>query len=77
MRRCSRRKFQPTSISSTASSADRPRHGAPAACALSPLKLYSTETRPFWLPSPQLTPRLSPTCAKIEMSTSLNMPART
>ena len=37
-RRCSRRKFQPTSISSTASSAERPRHGAPAACALSPLK---------------------------------------
>ena len=49
-----------------------------AACALSPLKLYSTETSPFWLPeSPQLTPRLSPTCAKIEMSTSLNSPART
>ena len=33
-------------ISSTASSALRPRHGAPAACALSPLKVYSTETRP-------------------------------
>ena len=34
MRMCSRRKFQPTSISSTASSALLPRHGAPAACAL-------------------------------------------
>ena len=31
----------------TASRALFPRHGAPAAWALSPLKLYSTETRPF------------------------------
>ena len=45
-RRCSRRKFQPTSMSSTASSALLPRHGAPAAWALSPLKMYSTETMP-------------------------------
>ena len=28
-------------------------------------------------PPPQLTPRLAPTCAKSETSTSLNMPART
>ena len=55
MRRCSRRKFQPTSISSTASSAERPRHGAPAACALSPLKSYSTETMPLPPLSPQPT----------------------
>ena len=34
------------SISSTASSALRPRHGAPAACAVSPLNVYCTDTRP-------------------------------
>ena len=65
------------SISSTASSAERPRHGAPAAWALSPLKLYSTDTSAFDVLSPQLTCMLAPTCAKIEMSTSLNAPAFT
>ena len=64
-------------ISSTASSAVRPRHGAPAACALSPLKVYSTDTRPVPSPSPHDTPRLLPTCVKRTTSTSLNMPART
>ena len=39
-------------ISSTASSALRPRHGAPAACALSPLNVYSTDTSPVPPPSP-------------------------
>ena len=38
------------SISSTASSALRPRHGAPAACALWPVNVYSTDTMPL-LPS--------------------------
>ena len=33
-------------ISSTASSAERPRHGAPALCAVSPSNVYSIETRP-------------------------------
>ena len=65
------------SINSTASSAERPRHGAPAACALSPLKLYSTETRPLLLLSPQLTPMFEPTWAKMQMSTSLKAPLRT
>jgi len=40
-------------ISSTASSALLPRQGAPAACELSPLKLYSTDTMPL----PPLSPR--------------------
>ena len=65
MRRCSRRKFQPMFISSTASSAERPRHGAPAECALSPLKLYSTDTMPLPPPSPQPTPMFEPTWAKM------------
>ncbi len=65
------------SISSTASSAERPRHGAPAACALSPLKSYSTETMPLPPLSPQPTFICAPTCAKMQMSTSLKTPART
>ena len=52
MRRCSRRKFQPTFISSTASRALRPLHGSEAPCADSPSKVYSTDTIPL--------PRLSP-----------------
>ena len=43
-------------ISSTASSADRPRHGAPALCAVSPLKVYSTETSPLPPPRPTTSP---------------------
>ena len=39
-------------ISSTASSALRPRHGAPAECAVSPVNVYSTETRPVPSRSP-------------------------
>src|ERR1035441_281517 len=64
-RRCSRRKFQPTSISSTASSALLPRQGAPAAWALSPLNMYSMLTSPLVLRAgPQETPRLAATCMK-------------
>src|SRR6478735_12831036 len=76
-RRCSRRYCQPTLISSTAASADRPRHGAAALCAVSPSKLYSTDTRPVPPPSPQRTPRLLPTCVNRLTSTSLNIPSRT
>ncbi len=76
-RRCSRRKFQPTSISSTASSALRPPHGAPPACALVPLNVYSTDTAPVPLASPQLTPKFDDTWEKRTMSTSLKTPART
>src|SRR5262249_31090211 len=54
----------------------RPRHGAPAGCALSPLQLYSTETRPLLLLAPQLTCLLDPTCAHSALSTSLSAPAR-
>src|SRR5689334_25434984 len=70
-RKCSRRYCQPTLISSTASSADRPRHGAPALCAVSPSKLYSTDTSPVPPPSPHDTPRLLATCANSTTSTSL------
>ena len=38
-----------------------PSHGDPAECADSPWNVYSTATRPFPLPSPQLTPILLPT----------------
>ena len=41
------------SINSTASSAERPAPRRTAACALSPLKLYSTDTRAFDVLSPQ------------------------
>ncbi len=54
-RRCSRRNFQPMSISIAASSALRPRQGAPAACADSPWNWYSTETSPVPRPPPQDT----------------------
>src|SRR5262245_29405707 len=40
------------SISIAASSALLPRQGAPAECALSPLNMYSTDTRPLLVPSP-------------------------
>ena len=64
-------------ISSTASSALRPRHGAPAACAVSPRNEYSTETRPVPSRSPHDTPSSLPTCVKSATSTSLKKPART
>ncbi len=65
------------SISSTASSALLPSHGAPAACELDPLNEYSTDTMPLPPPSPQLVPMSLPTCTKSAASTSLKMPART
>ena len=77
MRRCSRLKFQAMSISSTASSALLPAQGAPAACELWPVKLYSTDTMPVPPPSPQFVLRLDPTCVKSTASTSLKMPPRT
>ena len=64
-------------ISSTASSAERPRHGAPALCAVSPSKVYSTDTMPLPPPSPHDTPRLLPTCVNRTTSTSLKTPSRT
>ena len=76
-RKCSRRYCQPTLISSTASSAERPRQGAPALCAVSPSKVYSIETRPVPPCCPQLVLRLPPTWVNRLTSTSLNMPSRT
>ncbi len=53
--------FQPAFISSTASSADLPRHGAPALCADSPSKVYSTDTSPLPWVSPHDVTRSLPT----------------
>ncbi len=64
-------------ISSTASSALLPRHGAPALWAVCPVKVYSMETRPVPCRSPHDVPKLWPTCEKSEMSTSLKTPSRT
>ena len=61
-------------INSTASRALRPRHGAVPACALSPWKVYSTDTMPVASPVPHETARLSPTCVKRTTSTSLKQP---
>ena len=64
-------------ISSTASSALLPRHGAPALCAVWPVNVYSMETRPVPCRTPHDVPNLLSTCVKSEMSTSLNSPSRT
>ena len=62
MRRCSRRKFQPMFISSTASRALRPSQGEPAPWALSPSNRYSTDTMPLPPLSPQLVVMSLLTC---------------
>ena len=64
-------------ISSTASSALFPRHGAPAECAVSPRNEYSTDTRPVPARSPHDTARSFETCANNATSTSLKKPSRT
>ena len=64
------------SISCTASSALRPRHGLPAACAVSPWNEYWTDTRPVPARAPHDTSRPSLTCVKSATSTSLKRPAR-
>ena len=69
--------FQPMSISSTASSAERPRHGAPAEWADSPWKLYLMETRPVPDGWPQAVCRFEPTWVKMVASMPLNTPSRT
>ena len=55
-----------------------PRHGAPALCALSPLNVYSTETRPL---PPLVAPRRRQVACRrgcnSTMSTSLKTPSRT
>ena len=65
-------------ISSTASSALRPRHGAAAACADAPWNAYSTEISP---PAPRTSPqpvsRLCPTWVNSTASTPSNSPSRT
>ena len=65
------------SMSMAASSALRPRHGAPALCADSPLNRNSTETRPVPSAGPHVVPRLLPTCVKNTASTSVKRPSRT
>ena len=64
-------------ISSTASSALFPRHGAPAECAVSPRNEYSTDTRPVPSRSPHDTASSFETCANNATSTSLKKPSRT
>ena len=64
-------------MSITASSADLPRHGAPAACAVWPRNLKIAETIACDPERPQPTPSSFPTCVKSVTSTSLKMPART
>ncbi len=76
-RRCSRLKFHPMSMSSTASRALRPRHGAPAACAVSPSNEKIADTRPVPPASPQLVEKPRPTCTKITASASRNSPCLT
>jgi len=65
------------SMSMAASSALRPRQGAPGLCAASPLNWNSAETNPVPLASPQVTPRLLPTWVKKTASTPSNSPSRT
>src|SRR3546814_20645486 len=69
--------FQPMFISSTPSSAERPRQGAPAEWALLPLNVYSTETRPVPDGWPQDVSRLLPTWVKRQASTPSHTPSRT
>ena len=69
--------FQPAFINSTASSALRPRQGAPAACALVPRKRNSALMSAIWPDCPHDTFRSLLTCEKITASTSLNIPSRT
>jgi hypothetical protein len=64
-------------MSDTASSAERPRHGRPAAWAALPRKPYSTLTSPLLVVPPQLVVNLSSTCVKSTASTSRNSPSRT
>ena len=61
----------------SAGGALRPRHGAPAPCAASPMKLNSTETKPVPPACPQLTFRFELTCVKSVTSTSSRTPSRT
>ena len=69
--------FQPMFMSSTASSALLPRHGATAECALSPWKVYSTETNPVPEGCPQAVVSESATCVNSTASTPVNTPSRT
>ena len=64
-------------MSSTASSALRPRQGEPAPCAASPSKVNSTDTSPVPPPWPQLTDRLLLTWVKRVTSMSSRYPSRT
>src|SRR3546814_8507879 len=77
LRRCSRRISHPFAIAIAPSSADLPRHGAAAACALSPSNVYSTLTMPVPFGRPQLVASWLLTWLQIVASTSLNTPART
>ena len=69
--------FHAMFMSSTPSSALRPDHGEPAACAVLPLKVYSTDTMPLLPADPHDVLRSLLTCVKMHASTSLNRPART
>ena len=67
----------PFAIAITPSSADLPRQGAPAECALSPLNIYSTLIMPVPLGWPQLVESWLLTWLKIAASTDLKTPSRT
>src|SRR5205809_98239 len=73
---CSRWYSHALAMLITPSSALRPRHGAPAACALCPLNLKRAEMRASAGSSPHEMPNSSLTCAKRFASTSRNTPAR-
>ncbi len=64
-------------MSSAASKAERPLQGAPAECAASPSKVYSTEIKPVPRACPHETLRLLLTWVKIHMSISSKYPSRT
>ena len=65
-------------MSWTARNALRPRQGAAAACADSPVNVYSTEIMPLLpLGWPQAVLKSLPTWVNSTASTSLNTPART
>ena len=63
-------------MSSTASSAERPDHGWPAACAALPRKENSRLTSALAACEPHAVERFPETCEKSATSTSLNRPSR-
>ena len=64
-------------MSSTASSALRPRQGITALCAAVPSNEYSTDTSPVPSMWPHAVPKRAPTCVNSTASTPSNRPSRT